>query len=103
MQALRARALSPRAVPMSSVTSRSYGSLITPEPWHPAGSPDRGGRAVPAGRRDTADGCGRAGCPRPGIATLGITVGLGPAAPEQRLQVTMNDDLIIWLTKDLVS
>ena len=63
-----------------------------------------------------------------GIATLGITVGLfdeyGPAqrlygrrgyvpdgrgaCPGQRplskgMQVTMDDDLIIWLTKDLVS
>ena len=64
----------------------------------------------------------------PGIATLGITVGLfdeyGPAqrlygqrgyAPDGRgacrrqrplskgMQVTMDDDLIIWLTKDLAS
>jgi hypothetical protein len=100
-----------------------------PEPRHYAGLPDRSGRDVPAaGRRDTADGRGRAAYPRSGIVTLGITVGLfdeyGPAQrlyrrrgyiPDGRdacrgqeplrkgMQVAIDDDLIIWLTKDLPS
>jgi len=100
-----------------------------PEPRHSVGSPARGGRAVPAaGRRDSADGRGRAACPRSAHRHTGSCVGLfdeyGPAQrlygrrgdiPDGRgacqgqeplrkgMQVILDDDLIIWLTKDLVS
>jgi hypothetical protein len=79
-----ARALSPWTVPMGVQLRR------IPDPRHSAGSPDRGGRAVPAaGRRDTADGRGRAVGPRPGhhpgSRRPGGTGGPAAACPQGRI------------------
>ena len=115
----------------STVTSRSYGSPITPDSgaaefrWFTRSRwPGCFGGRVATLLMDAAEQLVR----DRGIATLGITVGLfdeyGPAQrlygrrgyiPDGRgacrgqrplskgMQVTIDDDLIIWLTKDLVS